>query len=963
MSANGLVGRELELEIIEQELDALAHGSQQAVLILGEAGIGKTALLATTVERAQRRGHAGVMGRAAEFERDLPFALFIEALDDALSTISGRDLEAVVDIEYLAPVFSAVAALVPEPRSAAPDERHHVIRAMRSLLARIAADRPVVLALDDLHWADPASADLVCQLLHRPLEAPVLVALSARPHQLDARLAAAFEEAERDGAVRRTEPSPLSADEADALLGNELRPDLRRRLYRESGGNPFYLQQLAAVARRGRAGRDASSRGVQLKAVPPAVAAAIRHELDALPPDALRLAQGAAVAGEPFELELATRAAALRDELALEQLDRLIELDLVRDAGVAGRFRFRHPIVRAAVYESAGAGWRIAAHRRISDALEAQEAPARVRAHHVERSAAVGDLRSVELLEQAGAESLVRAPVSAAHWFDAALRLLPVTAGQEQRRLELLTQRAAALGFAGHLEQARDALRELLKLLPVEPTDVRRRAIVVAEVLEDVLGNHEECHRMLVRELAHVPDPRSAAAMEICVSLSINRWFGADWEGMRDYAKRALEAEASTPNLQVGALATLALGQYGLGELEAAQASTMRSAEIFDALPDAMLSAHHPGIAIWLSWAETCLERYDDAIRHMDRAIAVGRSMGQRHLIPAMLSFQVEPLVMRGRLSEAVENADALMEESLLLGSDAYRQMAMTLRAAVELVRGDVLAAVRFAERGASDGDDPPAAIRRLVLAEALFAAGEPQRCRDVLLHADRRPRLPPIPVYEARGLLLLAQAAIALEDVEDATHCADRLAELTNRFPQRAVRSVALQAHAYVALGSGRPHAAVDAAREAVAHAGRLGSPLGAAEARTLLGEALAATGDRAAAMAELGRAHAELERMGAWRHRDRAAHALRALGRAVAVPRAAAAGNGSFAGLTQREVDVLQRVARGRTNRQIAAELYLSVRTVDRHVSRIFEKLGVSSRAAAVSEFERSRGAMGAS
>jgi predicted ATPase len=242
-SANGLIGRDQELEIIEHEFNALKHGSQRAVVVLGEAGIGKTALLAAAVQRAHRRGHTGVMGRAAEYERDLPFSLFIEALDDALSANSGVNLNTVVDIEYLAPIFSSVEAIVRERRSTTPDERQHVIRAMRSLLGRMAADRPMVLALDDLHWADPASADLVCQLLHRPLDAPVLVALSARPHQLDARLAAALEEAERSGAVRPAEPSPLSADEADALLGNELRPDVRRRLYRQSGGCPSWRRR------------------------------------------------------------------------------------------------------------------------------------------------------------------------------------------------------------------------------------------------------------------------------------------------------------------------------------------------------------------------------------------------------------------------------------------------------------------------------------------------------------------------------------------------------------------------------------------------------------------------------------------------------------------------------------------------------------------------------------------------
>src|SRR5690242_16870050 len=147
-------------------------------------------------------------------------------------------------------------------------------------------------------------------------------------------------------------------------------------------------------------------------------------------------------------------------------LDELIDRDLIRPTDVPRRFRFRHPIVRRAVYESAGAGHAIAAHARMATALSRRGASAAAQALHVERSARTGDMAAVELLTRAGEESSALAPASAAHWFETAIRLLPMDEDLAQLRLELSTRRATALGVAGHLEEARDALRELLKLLP-----------------------------------------------------------------------------------------------------------------------------------------------------------------------------------------------------------------------------------------------------------------------------------------------------------------------------------------------------------------------------------------------------------------------------------------------------------------------------------------------------------------
>src|SRR4029079_6168968 len=288
--------------------------------------------------------------------------------------------------------------------------------------------------------------------------------------------------------------------------------------------------------------------------------------------------------------------------------------------------------------------------------------------------------------------------------------LLPEREDNAQLRLELLTRRATALGVAGYVEAANDALRELLKLLPQNLTPVRVQAVSVAAALEDVLGNHKRCKAMLEGELENVTDPRSPAAMDVARSLAINCFFRNDWEGMKAWSERALAAEPSSVNAEVAALSTLSLGAYGLGELNAAGKATTRAAALFDRISDADLAAHDPGIAIWLGWSETCLERLDAGIGHTDRALAVAGATGQLHLLPGMLAFETHPLRLKGRLHEAQQNADTVTELALLADADGHRRIAQTMRSAIEVVVGDLHTAVRFGEQGAADDAraDPP---------------------------------------------------------------------------------------------------------------------------------------------------------------------------------------------------------------------------------------------------------------
>ena len=349
----------------------------------------------------------------------MPFSVFVDALDEYVAGLEPAWLAALDDDVQaeLAHVFPSLSALAAGREVALQHERYRSHRAVRDLLARLAAARPLVLMLDDFHWADPASVELLGALLRRPPAAAVLLALAVRPRQVPERLAAALERAQREAGLTRIEVGALTPGEARELLGGAVAAAQAAALYEDSGGNPFYLQQLARALGRA-AGAASAAAGVSPAiGVPSAVAAALAEELAVLSGTARLVLEGAAVAGDPFEPELAAAAAAIAEELAIDAVDELLQLDLIRPTDVPRRFRFRHPLVRRAVYEATPGGWRLGAHERCAEALAARGAAAAARAHHIERSAREGDLAAVAVLREAGEAAARLAPASAARWF------------------------------------------------------------------------------------------------------------------------------------------------------------------------------------------------------------------------------------------------------------------------------------------------------------------------------------------------------------------------------------------------------------------------------------------------------------------------------------------------------------------------------------------------------------------
>src|SRR3954465_2632839 len=251
------VGRAEELGSLDQGPREVDRGVSSAIALVGEPGIGKTRFLAEFSHSADEQGRLVLAGSASELERALPFSVFVDALDEYLRGLD-PDRLALLDEEVraeLSHVFPSLSALGRTRGVGLQHERYRSHRAVRALLEELAKTRSLVLVLDDVHWADAASVELLGALLRRPPAAGVLIVLAVRPHQAAERLAVAIERADRARAVTRIELGALTALEARQLVG-----DAAALLYDESGGNPFYLEQLVRSV--GRHSNGDAARGV-----------------------------------------------------------------------------------------------------------------------------------------------------------------------------------------------------------------------------------------------------------------------------------------------------------------------------------------------------------------------------------------------------------------------------------------------------------------------------------------------------------------------------------------------------------------------------------------------------------------------------------------------------------------------------------------------------------------------------
>jgi DNA-binding NarL/FixJ family response regulator len=899
-----LVGRDTQLQTVQRALDDVRAGRSRVLVVVGEPGIGKTALLEAAAERAGAAGLLTLAGRAAEHEREVPFALAVAALDDHVSTLHPRR------VETLGPELGAVLPaaanghVLAAPTAAAAPERFRYHRALRSLLELLTRERPLALLLDDLHWADDASVEFVQHLLRRPPRSPHLLMLALRAPSV------LMETAAPGRGTEYVYLDPLDHEQSLALLDHVPNPGRRERIAREARGNPFFLDQLARL--------DGET-------LPPCVRAAIGGELVGLPPTARALLDGAAVTGDPFDPELAAIAAELEDAAA--PLDALAAAGVVHATGNGRNFAFRHPLVRRAVYDGAPPAWRLGAHERIAGALAERGMGPGVRAHHVEAFARTGDEAAIALLTEAAAAAAETAPATSARWYAAARRLVPDR--DARRRLELRAAEGVSLGAAGRLQEGRDVLVEVLDELPPHPTPRRLELVGACAGMEELMGLAPEARRRLLIAYASAPP---AAQPVLALQLgSVAACYGPARQ-LREWGERARTA----PELAGAAESFIAVGALWEGDADTAHAARARAVAHVRAAGEPSLET-----LVSLGMAELLTERYADAAATAARGLELVHRTGHAQLLVPLSVLAASALTERLDLNAAARHVDDAAESARLQDVPHLSELVLLARLPLHELRGEGSEAAQAAEDVSALLPRLPEgfAVRSLrAAAAALHAERDPERC----IH-ELEPLLEPDVELTSRLLLVLVRCAVALGRHDDAERWAERCAQYAGsmRLPASAARAAIARGEVLLA----RDGDAVEVAHDAIAVAAAASARRDEAVARLLAGRALAAKGETERAKATLRRVADDARQGGAHALVGEAARELRRLGTRIPGPNAAPARVGPEA-LSDRERDISELVVQGRSNKEVAAELFLSEKTIESTLTRIYAKLGVRSR-----------------
>ena len=437
------------------------------------------------------------------------------------------------------------------------------------------------------------------------------------------------------------------------------------------------------------------------------------------------------------------------------------------------------------------------------------------------------------------------------------------------------------------------------------------------------------------------------------IELAGDAIFRLHYETAQDWGRRALAAARPLGDrpLTAAALAVLARSLAWGGAAQPGETVRSEAAALIDSLSDEEL-ARRLDAAVNLAGSEIYLDRFIEAGAHAERAVAVGRATGQVQLFPGVFATLGVAWCAVGRLAEAAELLDSAIEAARLSGNTQALAWVLFCRSFVAVPSGDAEIAVAAAQESLDltrdVGESVIAARAALMLAVALLQTGQPARAAEVLASSAGGEQLTLVPdVWRAYGLQLMTSCWLELGRRPEAERAAAGAQASAAAVGLRLPTAMAHHAAAAVALDAGDPAEAAASALASAALADEVGVPVWAAIARTLAGRALAQLGERERAVAELETAAAELQRCGALRYRDATERELRRLGHHIhRRTRLGKAGVAGIESLTERELQISRLVVDRKTNREIAAELYLSQKTIETHLRNIFRKLDADSR-----------------
>ncbi len=987
------IGRRAELEQLRTAWERAERGDPHLVLIGGDAGIGKTRLVQEHVGLAGVDRVVASGGCVPVAGGSLPYTPFTEILRTLVSS-GGAEGGPAAALASLTPAsLDELGQLVPAIRLPAasssatrlePDSslaRARLFDAVLTFLVGVAAQAPTLLVIEDLHWADGSSRDLLSYLIRNLRNERMLVLATYRTDELHRRhpLRSWLAESSRLDVADRLELKPLADDDlrADvaAMVGPDAAPGLVDRIVQRAEGNPLFALELVAGA------RDGADR----RAMPATLRDGLLHRLEGLVPDALLVSRHAALFGRPVSQELLGHSTELAEDRLAAGIHQALDAQVLTTVGHDGDdgFEPRHALLGEAIVDDLLPGERTALNRRIAQLLEAgiggDDDSARIAgeiAHH--RWAA----HDTELARAASVRAAVAAtdarayPEADAHW-TRVLEAWPAEGDVEgfDRPAALLRASVAAM-FVGDPRRAASLAAQAVGAalahwqLGVHLATIDRAAASV---------HHGRAARLI--EAADAP----AEAARVLARRALGLSERIQLDRARPMALRALELSVpkEIPTAEPEALAVLGWCHLGRSEHAAAVELMERSFDLAVQLRDPRGSLILAGYG--LCCALSSVGSWGTALRHHDRYQERIQELGaSRSWILFLHDARITALLGLGRWQEAEATIEAMLGE---LGTEEFPWIA-GLAAVLWARRGRIEEAAGFAATATADPNPPPA--ERLAPVGCLSARGEVAlaqgRWLDLRETVERAFATVPVRARNAHPYLRLfvllglqAEAEIAFEarirrDAEaegEALAIARELAGWTQNLARRvteageplAAATLADAALAEALLTRVEHRADPDAWRLALERCEAVGNPYDIARARHWLAEALLESGgSRSEATAELTAALETAEELGA----AGLERAIRDLARRARLT-LATEGDGTATGaeqpakeavdqppelvehLTPREGEVLAFLAAGWTNRRIGEALFISDKTVSVHVSNLLGKLGASNRAEA--------------
>jgi class 3 adenylate cyclase/DNA-binding CsgD family transcriptional regulator len=919
-----LLERVEELAAVDAAIAGAESGAGKLVVIEGPAGIGKTSLLAEGRRRAAASGLTVLYARASELEAAFSFGVVRQLFETAVATSAEQEGSRLLG----GAAAQAARLFAPGDSSEGSEEDvYALLHGLYWLTVNLAESRPLALAVDDLQWSDAPSMRLLAYLARRLEGVPVCLLGTLRPledeHPLLAELLA-------DPATAIVRPNALSAPSVAELVQQELGADADDAFclacYQATGGNPLLLRELLRTL----AGEDvapvAASVSIVERLAPDAVTRSVRLRLGRLTAEAARLARVVAVLGDRAEREQAAALAGLERRQVAPAAAALARVDLLQPEPP---FSFVHPLVRNAVYETIPSQEREAEHARAAELLAELGAPPEQVAAQLLLAPPDSVPGAVTSLREAARRASAEAGLESAASY--LVRALEEQLGEEERG-ELLLELAgveANVGAPTVIAHLRDAVSLLH-----DPDQQAEASLALGHALY-WSGEEEQAVEVLERALAEHPDLDVELRHRLEAELTANATrLPSQYERARERLARLDLSVDEGPGARMLLGAQAYHEAAGGGDAEHAAATALVA---LTAMSDEERARNYTGGA----YALLHTDRLDDGVRLLDAALADVRRRGAVFHFSSLSMTRAIFQCARGALVEAEADARAALEalprRDVWFGAPAHGWLAQIL-----VERGALGEASRLIEAGeatlapnsfsrtpllragalveAAAGDHRAALARALELGRALTTFG----------HTN------PAASYPAwRSLAALEHHALG--ETEEALALAQEEVELARAWGARRTLGRAVRILGLVEGGDdGIAHL-----REAVAVLEPSPARLEHAYALANLGAALRRANHRAEARDHLRDALELAQRLGAKLLAEEAHEELIATG---ARPRRVVQ-SGADA-LTPSERRIAAMAAEGMSNRDIAQALFVTLRTVEMHLSNAFRKLDISSR-----------------